>query len=241
MNSQQQTIHFAMEVKNNNQIAFLDMLVHRDINNHLVTTEYRKLTNTDQYLAFDSNHPEYIKSGVVRCLYDRATDIVTKPCCTVTEKRHIKSALMSNGYSKCSMKLIVKTKRISTKKSKEYRATAILPFIVGIAQQLRSRLESQGIRTVFSSNTTILIYLVHLKDPPFTDRSDGIVYGIPSGSCNEVYIGGTGRPVGERILIDRRDVRLMRTENSAITEHTYDVDHLPNWSGVQCIAHERHW
>ena len=36
MNSQQLTIHFTIEVENNNQIVFLDMLVHRDINHHLV-------------------------------------------------------------------------------------------------------------------------------------------------------------------------------------------------------------
>ena len=64
---------------------------------------------------------------------------------------------------------------------------------------------------------------------------------IPCGSCNKVYIGETGRPVGERILEYCRDVRLMQTDNSATAEHTYDADHLPNWSGVQCIAHDRHW
>ena len=32
----------------------------------------------------------------------------------------------------------------------------------------------------------------------------------------------------------------MRTDNSAIAEHTYDADHLLNWSGVQYIAHDRH-
>ena len=73
-----------MDEKNNNQIVFLDTLVHRDINNHLVTTVYRKPTHIDQYLAIYCHHPEYIKSGVVGCLYDRASNIVTKPRCTAT-------------------------------------------------------------------------------------------------------------------------------------------------------------
>ena len=46
--------------------------------------------------------------------------------------------------------------------------------------------------------------------------------------------------MGERILEHQGQVRPMRTDNSAIAEHTYDSDHLPNWSGVQCIAHDRH-
>ena len=61
---------------------------------------------------------------------------------------------------------------------------------------------------------------------------------IPCGSCNKVYTGETGRPVGERILEHRRDVRLILTDNSAIGEHIYDADHLPNWSEVQCIDHD---
>ena len=241
MNSQQQTIHFTMEVENNNQIAFLDTLVHRDINNRLMTAVYIKPTHTDQYIIFDSNHPENVKSGVVRRLYDRASNIVTKPRCISTEKQHIQSALMSNGYSKSFIQRIVKTRRRSTKTFKKYRATAFLPFIDRISRQLRRRLESQGIRTVLSSNTTIWNYLVHPKDPLIPDRRDGIVHRIPCGSCNEVYIGETGRPVGERILEHRTDVRLMQTDNSAIVEHTYDADHLPNSCGFQCITHDRHW
>ena len=33
----------------------------------------------------------------------------------------------------------------------------------------------------------------------------------------------------------------MRTDITAIAEHTYDADHQPNWSGVQCIAHDLNW
>ena len=139
-------------------IAFLDTLVHRDINNHLVTTVYRKPIKTDQCLAFDTDHPEYVKSGVVKCPYDRASNIVNKPRCTDTEKQHILSTVMSNGYSKCFIQRIVKNKRISTKTFKEYRSTAFLPFIDGISQQLHRLLESQGIRTVFCSNVTIRNY-----------------------------------------------------------------------------------
>ena len=79
------------------------------------------------------------------------------------------------------------------------------------------------------------------KAPSIPDRHDRIVYRIPCRSCNKVYIGETGRPVGERILEHHRDVRLMQTDNSAITEHTNEADHLSNRSGVQCIAHHRHW
>ena len=154
-----------MDEKNNNQIAFLDTLVHRDINNHLVTTVYRKPTHTDQYLAIDCHHREYVKSGVVRCLYDRVSNNVTKPHCTAAEKQDIQSARMSNGYSQSIIKRIVKSKHKSAMTSREYRATAFPPFVDRLSHQLRRRLESQDTRTVLSSYTTILSDLVHPKDP----------------------------------------------------------------------------
>ena len=78
------------------------------------------------------------------------------------------------------------------------------------------------------------------QSSPIPDRIEGIVYGIPYGSRNKVYIWETGRPVGERILEHRRDFRPMRPDNSSIAEHTYDADHLPNWSGVHCLTQDRH-
>ncbi|BHF70447.1 hypothetical protein SprV_0301349800 [Sparganum proliferum] len=54
LNSVLPDIQFTME--NNNQIAFLDVLVHRKVNGSLKTTVYRKATNTRQILSYHSNH-----------------------------------------------------------------------------------------------------------------------------------------------------------------------------------------
>ena len=241
MNAQQPSIRFTMEVENDNRIAFLDTLVHRDTNGRLSTTVYRKPTHTDQYLAFDSHHPRSVKRGVVKCLYDRALRTVTKPACTATEKRHVRSALISNGYPRSFIQRVAKQKRATTNEPASYKATVVLPFVEGVSQQLRRRLENHGIRAVFKSDTTIRKHLVRPKDPALPDRRDGVVYKIPCGNCDKVYIGETGRPVGERMLEHRRDVRLMRTDGSAVAEHAYDADHPPNWGAVRCIAYDKHW
>ena len=41
-----------------------------------------KTTHTDQYLGYDSHHPQSVKRGVVKCLYDRTERLVTKPAVT---------------------------------------------------------------------------------------------------------------------------------------------------------------
>ena len=43
------------------------------------------------------------------------------------------------------------------------------------------------------------------------------------------------------MLEHHRDVRLRRTDNSAVAEHAWDSDHPPNWDEVRCIAQDVHW
>ncbi|XP_071505303.1 uncharacterized protein [Diadema antillarum] len=109
-----------------------------------------------------------------------------------------------------------------------------------IAHTLRQRLEKHDIRVVFKSDT-IRNQLVRPKDPVLPVRRHGVVYKIPCSTCDKIYIGKTGRPVGERMHEHRRDVRLGRTESSAVAEHAWSSEHHPNWEKVSCIAQDKHW
>jgi len=61
LNIQQPTICFTTEIEKDNTIPFLDTSVSRDSNGLLTTTVYRKPTHTNQYLAYDSHHPQSVK------------------------------------------------------------------------------------------------------------------------------------------------------------------------------------
>ena len=87
-----------MEIEKDNTIPFLDMSVSRDSNGLLTICVYRKPTHTDQYLAYDSHHPQSVKRGIVKCLYDRAKHLTSKPSTISEEKKHLSSVLVSNGY-----------------------------------------------------------------------------------------------------------------------------------------------
>ena len=58
LNSQQPTIRFTMETEKESKIAFLDASVSREPDGRLTTSVYRKPTHTDQYLTYDSHHPQ---------------------------------------------------------------------------------------------------------------------------------------------------------------------------------------
>ncbi|BHF74087.1 hypothetical protein SprV_0401717100 [Sparganum proliferum] len=57
LNSVFPDIQFTMEAGSNNQLPFLDVLLHREPNEHIKTAAYRKATNTRQILSYNSKHP----------------------------------------------------------------------------------------------------------------------------------------------------------------------------------------
>ena len=68
LNNQQPSIHFTMETENDYKLAFLDTAVSREADGRLTTSVYKKPMHTDQYLAYDSQHPQLVKRGIVKCL-----------------------------------------------------------------------------------------------------------------------------------------------------------------------------
>ena len=109
LNNQQPSIRFTMETEKDNKLAFLDTAVLREPDGRLTTSVYRKPTHTDQYLAYDSHHPQSVKRGIVKCLYERAKRLVTKPSVISEEKKHLSSVLVSNGYPFSFLQKLTKT------------------------------------------------------------------------------------------------------------------------------------
>ncbi|BHF76758.1 hypothetical protein SprV_0501985700 [Sparganum proliferum] len=71
LNAVSPDIQFTMEEEENNQLAFLDILVCRKDCGGLKTKVFRKATNTTRILNFNKNHPISHKRSCVRMLYRR--------------------------------------------------------------------------------------------------------------------------------------------------------------------------
>ena len=66
------------------------------------------------------------------------------------------------------------------------------------------------------------------------------MYKIPC-ECGKVHIGETGRCMHERIKQHDRDIRLSRTQTSAVSEHVNKNGHYPLWDEVTFIYRDPHW
>ena len=78
------------------------------------------------------------------------------------------------------------------------------------------------------------------KDDLEPTKQDDVVYKIPC-ECGKVYIGETGRAMQDRIKEHDRDIRLTRTQTSAVSEHANETGHLPIWKEVKFIDRDPHW
>ena len=78
------------------------------------------------------------------------------------------------------------------------------------------------------------------KDALEPTKQDGVVYKIPC-ECGKVYIGETGRAMQDRIKEHDRDLRLARTQTSAVSEHADETGHLPIGKEVKFIDRDPHW
>ena len=181
-----------------------------------------------------------MKHGIVKCLYDRAKQIITKPSVISEEKKHLSSVLVSNGYPSSFIRKLVKTTRptANNEPTQEFKSTAVLPYIKGVSEVLCHCLQ-QGVRTVFKSDTTLRSYLVRPKDALEPGKQEGVAYRIPC-ECGKVYIGETGRAMQDRIKEHDRDIRLAHTQTSAVSEHANETGHLPLWNQVKFIDRDPH-
>lgn len=92
-------IHFTVEFENQEKLAFLDVLIERDKkNNSYNTSLYRKPTNTNLYLLYESNQCREYKLGLIRTLVTRIYLICSTQELIEKEIELMKKTLTSNGY-----------------------------------------------------------------------------------------------------------------------------------------------
>ena len=61
LNNEELSILFTMETESDSKLAFLDTAVYREPDGRFTTSVYRKHTPTDQYLPYDSHHPQSVQ------------------------------------------------------------------------------------------------------------------------------------------------------------------------------------
>ena len=98
LNTQNTSIQFIKEIKENGKIPFLDCLVTCE-NNTLRTTVYRKPTLTDRLLDQTSYNPTSHKATTVRTLTRRAQVVCNSHDSFADKTKHLNTIFIKNNYS----------------------------------------------------------------------------------------------------------------------------------------------
>ncbi|XP_035672164.1 uncharacterized protein LOC118413102 [Branchiostoma floridae] len=247
-------IQFTYEEEKEGTLPFLDTLLVRKEDGTVKLLVYRKSTHTDQYLNFQSHHPLHQKLGVIRTLLDRCNTVTTEDQDKEQETQHVKRALTRCGYPQWAFNKVEqqkkrpKQKELSTKQQEKSKGMVIIPYVKGVTEPLERVFRKHGIVTAVKPKTTLRSLLVHPKDKQEDLAKTDCVYRIPCQSCDQVYIGETGRTFGTRLEEHKKEANnidatrytrsqkrlaLKEEKKSAVTDHIARNNCVIDWEGAK--------
>ncbi|BHF60502.1 hypothetical protein SprV_0100346700 [Sparganum proliferum] len=221
-------IQFTMEEEENNQLAFLDVLVCRKDCGGLKTKVFRKATNTMQVLNFNSNHPISHKRSCVRTLYRRVETHCSEPEDKIAELQYLRRVFKANGYpsnfvNRCIRKRDERPNRTDTK---SWRA---LPYVKNVSEAVGRLLAPLGVGIAHRPEATIRRLVMKPKDPLPRQETSGVVYRIWCSCGESNYVGETGRQLRTRMAehaaaVRRNDASSQVAAHSTRPGHTFKFD-----------------
>ncbi|XP_064610883.1 uncharacterized protein LOC135475069 [Liolophura sinensis] len=215
----------------------------------LQTTVYRKPTHSDQYIHYKSNHPPKTKTGIISTLTKRAKLICNSNL--DEEIQHLRTVFTHlNGYPADQVNKTIQKysqRELNQQPRVHVQGPGIrinLPYIGPTSHKIARLIkQSTGIETVFRSLTTLKTHLhaTGKKTPTKPQPPKGVVYQLKC-SCNNSYIGETGRPLQTRIKEHQSSVQKLDSK-SAISDHIHEnPSHNINWNTVRTLnMNQPHW
>ncbi|BHF76233.1 hypothetical protein SprV_0501933100 [Sparganum proliferum] len=185
-------IQFTMAEEENNQLAFLDVLVCRKDCGGLKTKVFRKATNTMQALNFNSNHPISHKRSFVRTLYRRVETHCGEPEDKIAELQYLRRVFKANGYprnfvNRCIRKRDERPNRTDTKSWRE------LPYVKNVSEAVDRLLAPLAVGVAHRPEATIRRLVMKPIDPLPRLETSGVVYRFWCSCGQSNYVGETGR------------------------------------------------
>ncbi|BHF73648.1 hypothetical protein SprV_0401673000 [Sparganum proliferum] len=223
-------IQFTMEEEENNQLAFLDVLICRIDCGGLKTKVFSKATNTMRVLNFNSNHPISHKRSCVRTLYRRVETHCSQAEDKIAELQYLRRVLTANGYPRNFVHRCIRKsdKRPNRTDTKSWRA---LPCVKNVSEAVGRLLAPLGFGVAHRPEATIRRLLMKPKDPLPRLETSGVVYRIWCSCGQSNYVREPGRQLRTRIIEHAAAVRINDASSqvaarSTRSGHTFKFDEV---------------
>jgi hypothetical protein len=240
LNSLHQAIQFTIEIENNNQLPFLDVLVKKKKDGTFGHSVYRKPTHTDRYLDNASHHHPIQKTSMLKTLFYRAYRISDDES-LAKEKCYLTRALKQNGYRERALRRASKLVEANNDRRKNDGESvwATIPYVAGTTERVSRILKKHGVATRFNCGTKIGDVLPSAKDKLHQGLYEGI-YQVPC-SCGKSYIGETCRALDVRMKEHFRATKNGQHKLSAISEHAWTPGHDIKFDEAKVIVRENRY
>nr|VZI06190.1 unnamed protein product [Spirometra erinaceieuropaei] len=210
-----------MEEEENNQLAFLDVLVCCKDSGGLKTNVFRKATNTMQVLNFNKNRPVSHKRSCVRTLYWRVQTHCSEPEDKIAELQYLRRVFKANGYPRNFVNRYIR-KRDERPNRTDTKVWRVLPYVKTEGWRTQSGyLQGEGSSEIYAvsvepaCNTT--------NDDSYSAKTDTFVEppdqgantseAVASSDLTETtHVNGTNQATEEPREHDVRDNGVMLTD-----------------------------
>ena len=178
------------------------------------TPVYRKPTQTDLYLQWDSHHTLSAKYSVVSTLHHMARAVHSGPQLLQKEEEHLHKVLVRCKYRALALNRMKLKIRAHASKNNNKRSTntsssttsnnqgphMVVPYTKGQRESLMNAWSKHGVQVCFRRDRIIRSLLVAPKDKdPITKKSEAIYrYKCDRVECDKAYIAESSRTFGER-------------------------------------------
>ena len=261
-NSFHNSIQFTTEIESNNQLSFLDMTLNRN-DQKILTDWYIKPTSSIRILNYHSFHPINIKLNVVRSFINRVFTL-SDVCFKEKNKKIVEEYLEKNDYPRRLIKKMIRDEiykiTVATQQNlvpnhnvlidntqpnieelnnqeiaNQPLVCAIIPYIPNLSYTIKNILMTAGIdRVTFKINNKLETYFTKLKDQLRKETFDNVIYKIPCGACNKMYIGQTANALKTRLQRHQSDIRNNK-KDTALCQHVLETKHIPDFSKTEII------
>ena len=250
MNSFDENIQFTFKSENKGTLPFLDVLLCRR-GRELTTAVYRKKTNNDIYLNWNTFAPVTWKRGTLRTLVQRAylvcsTETYLKEELTYLEKvfieknnypnyvinqvfTQVKEEHKSRNYNNNINNSIAVPITLENENEKRHPLTIPYQGEKGdhLIKSMKRNLEKilpNNVKSQITYTGRKLGSLFETKDQTIFEHKHDVIYHgkCPAENCVDDYIGETARRVNERIA-DHAG----RDANSHLLKHSIESGHKP--------------
>lgn len=227
-------IQFTCEIESNCELPFLDMLITREENTGMITTDwYQKPVASGRMLNYNSFHPLAHKMSTAKGLIHRISTLSS----AVNEKKNEKTMielLMKNGYPKSlAQRLINVRKRPPSIAEPSQRVDqqsifCSMLYVPGVSERIKRAFSKlmPNLSIAFRCMNKMKSIFSPLKDRIPLGKQSNVIYSIPCAECEDMnYIGTTKQLLETRLKQHQLTVTRLQKEKSALALHAVENKH----------------